>query len=74
LAVSQFPRRAGWYFDASGVIHGFVRSANGTITTLDAPGAGTGTSPATGFPLGTQALSINNLGVITGYYIDENEA
>lgn len=63
----------GYYVDARDGYHGFVRSAAGTITTLDAPGAGTGTSPATGFSLGTQALSINNNGVIAGYYIDANE-
>ena len=62
----------GYYVDASDGYHGFVRSADGTITTLNAPGAGTGRSPLTGASLGTRALSIND-GVIVGYYSDPNE-
>jgi predicted membrane protein len=54
----------GYYVDASDVSHGFVRAADGTITTFDAPGAGTdefeGTIPA----------GINPAGVIAGEYID----
>jgi len=43
--------------------HGFVRAANGTITTFDAPGAGcTGTDP----------ISINQAGEIAGSYTDTN--
>jgi hypothetical protein len=58
---------AGIYADASGVLHGFVRTSNGTITPFDAPGAGTaGTSL---FP-GTAVLSINDSGDITGTYAD----
>ena len=58
----------GTYGDTSGVLHVFVRAANGTITApIDAPGAGTaGTSV---FP-GTASLSINDLGDITGTYAD----
>jgi hypothetical protein len=37
---------AGDYADASFVFHGFVRAANGTITTFDAPDAGTGPAKA----------------------------
>jgi hypothetical protein len=44
----------GYYFDANAVDHGYVRAADGTITTFDAPGAGT--EPGTG----TLALSIND--------------
>ena len=40
----------GQYTDASNVAHGFVRDANGAITTFDAPGAGTGPFQGT-FPL-----------------------
>jgi len=53
---------AGFYCDAKNVYHGFVRAADGTITTFDAPGAGTGIN------LGTLAWSINTAGVITGFY------
>src|SRR5215469_14355085 len=44
--------------------HGFRRTADGTVTALDFPSAGTG------FFQGTFALSINPAGVITGYYND----
>jgi hypothetical protein len=54
---------AGQYADASGVIHGFVRAADGAITTFDAPGAGAdGTA--------TVAQSIDAAGIIAGYYSD----
>jgi hypothetical protein len=52
---------AGDYVDASGVSHGFVRSATGTIASFDPPGA----QGALG---GTFAPSINKAGVITGSY------
>jgi len=45
-------------------LHGFVRAADGTITTFDAPGAGTGSGQ------GTVAGSINQDGVIAGDYVD----
>jgi hypothetical protein len=53
-----------WDQDASGVYHGDVRAPDGTITTFDAPGAGTGASQ------GTQAANINPAGAITGNYVD----
>jgi hypothetical protein len=73
LSINDDGVITGYYVDASDGYHGFVRSADGTITTLNVPGAGTGTSPLTGYQLGTKALSINHDGVITGYYIDANE-
>jgi hypothetical protein len=56
----------GHYFDASTVLHGFLRARNGSITALDAPGAGTGAFQ------GTKAEAINPAGVITGTYFDAN--
>jgi hypothetical protein len=73
LSINDDGVIVGYYVDASEGYHGFVRAADGTITTLNAPGAGTGTSSLTGDSLGTKALSINDDGVITGYYIDPNE-
>ncbi len=55
---------AGGYIDANGANHGFVRAASGTITTFDAPGAGTGAGQ------GTIAVSINTAGEIAGTYED----
>ena len=57
---------AGLYVDASAVRHGFVRLANGTFSTFDAPDA------AQVAVSGTIALSINSAGDITGYYKDSN--
>jgi len=51
--------------------HGFVRAPDGTITTFDAPGAGTG--PFQGTTAGVSGFGgppINPAGVITGHYVD----
>ena len=61
---------AGIYLNTNGtatnVAHGFVRTANGTITEFDSPHAGTGKNQGT-FPTG-----INANGEITGMYFDAN--
>jgi len=59
----------GTYNDNSAVRHGFVRAASGTITTFDVLGAGT-TGSAQG--QGTQPISINSVGDITGFYVAAN--
>jgi len=56
----------GIFVDPSGVLHGFVRSKQGTFTTFDAPGAGTGPG------LGTLPEVNNNPGAIAGNYTDAN--
>lgn len=56
----------GVFVDVNGVLHGFVRSNQGTFTTYDAPGAGTGAGQ------GTLPESNNTVGAITGQYIDGN--
>jgi hypothetical protein len=43
-----------------------VRASDGTMTTFDAPGAGTGAGQ------GTNAVCINEAKVITGFYLDAN--
>lgn len=54
----------GFYIkDGLGTSHGFVRSADGTIETFDAPGAGSG---------GTLPAQINAKGEIVGAFFDEN--
>ncbi len=50
----------GYYCDASGLCHGFLRSAAGTFTTFDAPGA----------VAGTYETSVGLEGVLAGYYWD----
>jgi hypothetical protein len=54
----------GYYVDASNVYHGFARTASGTITTFNAPGAGTIAGQ------GTIPSGINTAGTITGMYVD----
>ena len=56
----------GGYQDTKSVYHGFLRSSNGTFTTFDAPGAGTGPFQ------GTYPNSINDLGAIAGQTFDSN--
>jgi hypothetical protein len=62
---------AATYIDANNVSHGFLRSPNGTITTFDAPGAGTGAYEGTGC-YSDCPVSLNDWGTITGVYIDAN--
>jgi hypothetical protein len=54
----------GSYLDASNVYHGFVRAADGTITTYNVTGAGTGALQGTG------NAGLNDLGVTMGPYTD----
>lgn len=68
---------AGEYLDSAGVWHGFTRTAEGTVTTIDAPGASTtpGTQPCPnqngGNPIaGTVVQGINALGDVSGHFWD----
>jgi hypothetical protein len=56
----------GYYNDKGGVGHGFVRAADGTITTFDAPDVGQVKNP--NLTEGTFPASINDDGTVTGYY------
>jgi hypothetical protein len=56
----------GNYFDTNGVQHGFVRNKDGSITTVDAPNAGTSAGQGTVF------FGINQAGSLAGYYVDPN--
>jgi uncharacterized membrane protein len=51
---------AGTFIDTSGVYHGFLREPSGSITILDAPGAGTVADQ------GTDLLDMNASGTIVG--------
>ena len=62
---------AGYYLDAGGVFHGFVRAPHGAITTFDAPGAcSSGPSCSMRAP---SPVSINPEGAIAGYYLDASD-
>jgi hypothetical protein len=66
IAINPAGVIAGYDNDFESVNHGFVRATDGTVTILDAPGAGTGSLQ------GTIALAINPAGQVTGEYADEN--
>lgn len=57
---------AGFYTDpgVSEPVHGFIRALDGTFTTFDAPGAGTGNTA-------TLVRSINDQGYVAGSYNDK---
>jgi len=69
LCINTAGDVAGTYTDATGARHGFERTADGTITTFDAPGAATGT----GTFQGTVGISINTAGTIAGTYVDASD-
>jgi hypothetical protein len=60
------------------VAHGFVRATDGTITTFDAPGAGTTPTPGCGFVFGTcqgtVASATNPAGIAAGEYRNASDA
>jgi hypothetical protein len=62
----------GNYMDSTAnlVQHGLIRHADGTFTTFEAPGAGTGQGQGTGCP-GCFA-GLNQFGAIAGIYTDSN--
>jgi hypothetical protein len=62
---------AATYTDSNSVAHGYLRSPDGTITTFDAPGAGTGVYQGTGC-FSDCYVSLNDWGAITGLYSDSN--
>src|SRR6266567_9437516 len=57
-AINLQGTAAGYYFDGTGA-HGFVRDAQGNLTTFSTPGFNAGSS-------GTQVWGINNSGVVIG--------
>ena len=62
--VNDRGESVGGFVDADGIEHSFVRSKGGEFTVLpDVPGA-----------VLTEATSINNQGIIVGFYFDENFA
>jgi hypothetical protein len=66
LAINVAGAIVGYQNDGYSINHGFLRALDGVITTLDAPGAGTG------YLGGTIADAINPAGVVAGYYTDVN--
>jgi len=61
LVVNLTGDVAGYYYDANGFIHGFIRNAGDAITTVDVPGNGN---------QGTGIFGINAAGDTVGGYFD----
>lgn len=68
IGLNDLGAITGSYLDANNVYHGFIRSPDGTFRTFQAPGADT----TPGDYNGTFPVSINDFGVVAGYYIDAN--
>ena len=62
LSVNQRGEVAGYFDDATGFVHGFVRHADATFSVFEVPGATQGSG------LGTFPASINDSGEVTGYF------
>jgi hypothetical protein len=66
LGINDSGEITGQHQDSSLVFHGFLRYADGSFATFDAPGAGTGAGQ------GTLGYGINSNGEITGLFFDAN--
>jgi len=64
--LNQAGAISGWYVDSGMAIHGFLRTAKGTVNAFNVPGAGTGAIQ------GTVPLSLNPERAVTGFYLDGN--
>lgn len=72
IAINTAGVVAGRYVDNTGVSHGFVRAANGAITTFDPTGVAT--QPTSYGDSGTIPTSIDTAGDIAGTYTDTTGA
>jgi hypothetical protein len=74
IAICPAGQVAGIYADYGNAMHGYLRTTDGKITTIDAPGAsgasGTIPFPTTGTNPGTYAIAGDACGLVTGYAID----
>jgi hypothetical protein len=66
LGINPAGAITGSFNDGFNINHGFLRAGDGTVTTIDAPAAGTG------FGQGTVPIGITPAGVIMGVYINTN--
>jgi Bacterial Ig-like domain (group 3) len=68
ISINASGEVAGFYIDGVGAEHGFLRDASGTISTFEAPNAGSG--PAQG----TLVTGIDAAGDVIGVYADATNA
>src|SRR5580692_7113708 len=66
VSINSLGIVSGFYYDSSGVAHGFVRATSGAITDFDAPNAGTGAGQ------GTFGGQLNTAGEIAGNLTDNS--
>ncbi|HTZ99978.1 MAG TPA: hypothetical protein VMB02_06585 [Candidatus Aquilonibacter sp.] len=67
MRINDAGEIAGYFIDANGAGHGFIRNSSGLVTTIDAPGAGTAQG------LGTVVEGLNASGETAGYFIDSQD-
>ena len=74
IAICPAGQIAGLYADYSNIMHAYVRTTDGKITTFDGPGVpsfGLGALfPTVGTSPGTYAVSSDACGMVTGYFVD----
>lgn len=66
VTVNTAGESAGTYVDVNSVVHGFIRSSSGTITTINVSAAGTGSGQ------GTAITALDSAGDVGGLYTDAN--
>jgi hypothetical protein len=71
--INDLGEVSGQYVDANSVVHGFVRSASGSITSFDVPTTCTVAAPPADCAFeGTWAGGINLVGTVVGVYFGED--
>ena len=70
--INQNGFTVGYYNDASGVSHGYIRSVRGNVTVIDYPDASTTVAslPCGGTGGGTVLSGTSDRGDVSGYYLD----
>lgn len=68
MGLNDLGAITGSYLDKNNVFHGYIRSPDGKFVTFDAPGADMNPGDFNG----TFPVSINDAGMVSGYYIDSN--
>jgi hypothetical protein len=70
LGLNDWGAITGIYIDVNGVSHGFLRTPDGKVSSFDDPRAPGLTPQQPWFWSGTNPVSINDEGMIAGFYID----
>lgn len=68
ISINGLGDTAGYYYDANYVAHSYIRSADGTFTEFEVPGAGTN------LYTGAWPIMIDDSKTVIGFYYDNNFA